>query len=296
MGPGGRPRLFCFGLGYSARAIARALVAEGFAVAGTTRDAEKAEILATRGFAVFPFDGSEPVAEGALDGTTHLLVSVPPDGAGDPVLRHHRAGLASLVAAAPALAWAGYLSSTGVYGDRRSGWVDEGSAHRPSSDRARRRVAAERAWLRFADEAGLPLHVFRLAGIYGPGRSALDQLRAGTARRILKPGHLFSRIHVDDIAAVLRASMGKPDPGAVYNVCDDAPAAQADVVAFAAGLLGMPAPPVVPYDEAELSDAARSFWADDRRVRNDRIKRELGVRLAYPDYRAGLRAVLAAER
>lgn len=284
-------RLFCFGLGYSAAALIARLGREGFGLAGTTRDAEKAERFATRGVAVFPFDGTGPVADGALDGATHILVSVPPDGDGDPVLRHHRAALARLTRSDTPLRWLGYLSTTGVYGDHGGGWVDEGSALRPSSDRARRRVEAERAWLQAADEDALPVHIFRLAGIYGPGRSALDQLRAGTARRIDAPGRLFSRFHVDDIGTVLAASMAGPRPGAIYNLCDDEAAEPAAVTEYAAGLLGVTPPPLVPLAEAELTPMARSFWADDKRVRNDRIKTELGVRLAYPDYRAGLKAI-----
>ena len=195
------------------------------------------------------------------------------------------------------LAWAGYLSTTGVYGDTGGARVDETAAVNPTSERGRRRAEAEDGWLDLWRAAGVPVHVFRLSGIYGPGRSALGAVRAGTARRIDKPGHLFARIHVDDIAVVLRASMARPDPGAVYNVCDDQPAPAADVVAFACEILGVDAPPLVPFRQAarDMSPMALSFWRDNRRVDNTRIKRELGVRLNFPDYRAGLRAVLAAE-
>jgi len=194
------------------------------------------------------------------------------------------------------LAWIGYLSTTGVYGDRQGGWVDEESALRPTGERGRRRVAAEAGWRALGQRAGLPAHVFRLAGIYGPGRSAFDALRAGRAQRIEKPGHVFSRIHVADIVQVLHASMARPRAGAIYNLCDDDPAAPADVIAHAAALLGVAPPPIVPFAEAKLSEMARSFYDDNKRVRNDRIKQELGVRLTYPDYRAGLAAILAAER
>ncbi len=282
-------RLFCFGFGYSAAALARALAQENVTVAGTTRDPEKAEALFSRDVEAFPFDGTAPMGEGALDGATHVLVSIPPDASGDPVLRHHARDLAQ---ARPR--WIGYLSTTGVYGDRGGGWVDEGSALRPTAERTRRRVQAELQWLRFGDRAGVPVHVFRLAGIYGPGRSVLDELRAGRARCIDKPGHLFSRIHVDDIAMVLTAAMARPNAGDIFNVCDDEPAAQAEVVAFGASLLGMDPPPLVPFADAGLSEMARTFWADDKRVRNDRLKRALGVTLTYPTYREGLRAVLAA--
>jgi nucleoside-diphosphate-sugar epimerase len=194
----------------------------------------------------------------------------------------------------PSLAWVGYLSTTGVYGDRDGGWVDETSELRPSGARGRRRVAAETAWLDLWRDRGVPVHIFRLAGIYGPGRSPFDALRAGTAKRIVKPGQVFSRIHVDDLASVLLSSIARPRPGAVYNVCDDEPASPADVVAHAAQLLGAPPPPLVSFDEAALSPMARSFYADNKRVSNALIKTELGVRLRYPDYRAGLAAILAA--
>lgn len=291
----GQPRLFCFGLGYTARVLAAALMGEGWTVAGTCRDEAARADLAADGIDAFLFDRDRPLddAAAALGGATHLLSSVPPDAEGDPVLARH----AGAVAAMKGLAWAGYLSSTGVYGDTGGAPVDESAAVDPTSERGRRRAQAEGGWLELRRAAGVPVHVFRLSGIYGPGRSALDAVRAGRARRIDKPGHLFARIHVDDIAAVLRASMGRPDPGAVYNVCDDEPAAAADVAAFACELLGVDAPPLVPFHQAakEMSPMALSFWRDDRRVDNGRIKGELGVRLKFPDYRAGLRAVLAAE-
>jgi nucleoside-diphosphate-sugar epimerase len=283
------PRLFCFGFGASAAALARRLVPEGFAVAGTTRDREKAETMLTRGIEAFPFDGSGPLDDGTLDGASHVLVSIPPDSDGDPVLRQARGALEEVRPA-----WIGYLSTTGVYGNRDGGLVDEGSALRPTSERARRRVQAELAWLRFGEESGLAVHVFRLAGIYGPGRSVLDDLRAGRARRIDKPGHVFSRIHVDDIAVVPAASMARPRGGAVYNVCDDEPVEPRAVVEYAAGRLGIPPPPLTPFDPARLGDMARSFWTDCKRVDNSLIKRELGVVLRYPTYREGLDATLSA--
>lgn len=291
----GEPRLFCFGLGYTARVLAAALMGEGWTVAGTCRDEATRADLAADGIDAFLFDRDRPLddAGAALDGATHLLSSVPPDAEGDPVLARH----AGAIAAMKGLAWAGYLSSTGVYGDTGGAAVDETAAVNPTSERGRRRAEAEDGWLDLWRATGVPVHVFRLSGIYGPGRSVLDAVRAGQARRIDKPGHLFARIHVDDIAAVLRASMARPDPGAVYNVCDDEPAPAADVVAFACELLGVDAPPLVPYPQAagEMSPMALSFWRDNRRVDNSRIKGELGVRLKFPDYRAGLRAVLAAE-
>ncbi len=290
----GEPRLFCFGLGYTARVLAAALMAEGWTVAGTCRDGARRAELAADGIDAFVFDRHRPLddARAALDGATHLLSSVPPDTEGDPVLARH----ADALAHAEGLAWAGYLSTTGVYGDTGGAPVDEAAALNPTSERSRRRVEAEDGWLSLWRATGVPVHVFRLSGIYGPGRSALEAVRAGQARRIDKPGHLFARIHVDDIAVVLRASMARPDPGAVYNVCDDEPAPSADVVAFACDLLGVDAPPLVPFHQAarEMSPMALTFWRDNRRVDNTRIKNELGARLKFPDYRAGLKAVLAA--
>lgn len=293
-GIGRSGRLFCFGLGYSALALARRLLAQGWSVAGTTRAQDKADRLAGAGIEVFLFDRDRPLDDpaGALAGTSHLLSSAPPDGTGDPVLEHHRADIAAL----EGLAWLGYLSTTGVYGDRGGGWVDEDSDLAPTGARGRRRVAAEAAWLDLWERDGLPVHLFRLAGIYGPGRSALDTVRDGTARRIDKPGQVFSRIHVDDIAAVLQASMARPRPGAAYNLCDDAAAPPQEVVAYACELLGREPPPLVPFEAAELSDMARSFYRDNKRVSNARIKDELGVALAYPTYRDGLRAMLATGR
>ncbi|MEX0696408.1 MAG: SDR family oxidoreductase [Dongiaceae bacterium] len=284
-------RLFCFGLGYSALALVEALRAEGWRAAGTCRTEAKRAALAARGIEAHVFDRDRPLddAAAALAGTTHLLSSVPPDEAGDPVLDRHGADIARV----PGLAWVGYLSTTGVYGDRGGGWVDESSPPAPSGERGRRRLAAERGWLGLHARHGVPVHLFRLAGIYGPGRSALDSVRAGSARRVVKPGQVFSRIHVADIVAVLRASMARPDPGAAYNLCDDDPAPPDAVVAFACELLGVAPPPPVPFEQAALSPMTRSFYADNKRVRNDRIKRDLGVTLRYPDYRTGLRALLS---
>jgi len=287
------PRLFCFGLGYSARALAEALLAEGWRVAGTTRDPDKAEALRAAGIEAHLFDRGHPLADpdAALAGTTHLLSSVPPDAEGDPVLDAHGPALAARAGRA---SWAGYLSTTGVYGDRGGGRVDEESALHPTSARSRRRLAAEDHWRALGQESGLPVHVFRLAGIYGPGRNPLESVRRGTARRIHKPGQAFSRIHVADIVTVLRASMARPAPDRIYNVCDDLPAAPAEVTDYACRLLGVEPPPLVPYEEAELSEMAKSFWADNKRVDNTRLHRDLGVTLAYPDYRRGLDALHAA--
>jgi nucleoside-diphosphate-sugar epimerase len=293
----GKPRrLFCFGLGYSARVLAARLQARGWAIAGTTRSPEAAARLTAAGIETHLFDRGRPLDEvrAALAGATHVLSSVPPDVEGDAVVDHHGRHIAAMGAAA-GIEWLGYLSTTGVYGDRDGDWVDEDSALEPTGGRGRRRVAAEARWQALARAHDLPLHIFRLAGIYGPGRNAIVSLRAGTAQRIDKPGQVFSRVHVADIVAVLEASMARPHPGRIYNVCDDDPAPPAEVIAYASTLLGHAPPPLVPFAEAKLSDMARSFYRDNKRVRNDRIKSELGIRLAYPDYKSGLKALLAEE-
>jgi nucleoside-diphosphate-sugar epimerase len=281
-------RLFCFGLGYTAQALARALAGEGWRIAGTTRSAEKQRQLRALGIDVHLFDRDRPLDDpsATLLGTTHLLISIAPDEAGEPVLDHHLADLERVAS----LEWAGYLGTTGVYGDRGGEWVSEGDPVAPSMPRTRRRVLAEGRWL----ASGLPVHVFRLAGIYGPGRgrNALEAVRAGTARRIVKPGQVFGRVHVDDIVQVLRASIERPNPCAIYNVADDEPAPPQDVIAFACELLGVEPPPEVPFEEAELSPMARSFYEDNRRIDNRRIKEELGVRLRYPGFHEGLRSIL----
>ncbi len=285
------PYLFCFGFGYTARVLARRLAAEGWIVGGTCRTVERATALRAAGFPVEVFDRDHPLPGKALDGVTQLLVSVPPDAAGDPVLAMHGEDIPKI----ESLCWLGYLSTTGVYGDRGGGWVDETTELSPSGERGRRRVAAEAGWLDLWRRRGAPAHIFRLAAIYGPGRSPFDALRAGTAKRIDKPGQVFSRIHVEDLAHVLAASISRPRPGAVYNVCDDDPAAPEAVVAYAASLLGMPAPPLVPFEAAGLSPMARSFYDDNKRVSNRLIKSELGVTLRYADFRAGLAAILGEE-
>jgi nucleoside-diphosphate-sugar epimerase len=285
------PRLFCFGLGYTALALAHQLMADAWSVAGTMRTMDGEARLAAEGVQVHLFGRDRPLrdAAAALAGTTHLLTSIPPDEIGDPVLDQHLADLRRCAT----LHWVGYLGTTGVYGDRGGAWVDESDAVAPTMPRTRRRADAEDRWR----ASGLPAHIFRLAGIYGPGagRNALDAVRAGTAQRIVKAGQVFGRVHVDDIVQVLRASIAKPNPGAIYNVADDEPAPPQDVIAFACELLGVTPPPEVPYDAAELSPMARSFYADNRRVRNARIRRELGVSLRYPSYREGLRAILEQE-
>jgi nucleoside-diphosphate-sugar epimerase len=285
------PHLFCFGLGYSALALARRVTTVGWTVTGTCRSSEKQAQLRAEGLSVVLFDRNQPISTNALDGVTHLLVSAPPGATGDPVLALHSGDIARL----PKLAWLGYLSTTGVYGDRNGGWVDETSRLLPTGERGRRRVAAEQGWLDLWRDRGVPVHIIRLAAIYGPGRSAFDSLRAGTARRIDKPDQVFSRIHVADLANVLIASMARPRPGAIYNVCDDEAAPSSNVVAYAAELLGVEPPPLAPIEAAKLSPMSRSFFDDNKRVANRLIKAELGVTLRYPNYRDGLAAILAEE-
>ena len=274
--------LLCFGFGYTARALAQVLAGPGWRILGTTRD--RAEITPVEGVELLTWPGEDV----PLDGVTHILLSISPSEEGDRVLN----ALGARIAELPSLEWVGYLSTTAVYGDHEGAWVDEATPITPSSQRGDWRARAEADWQALPE---LPLHIFRLAGIYGPGRGPFAKLMSGRARRIVKPGQVFSRIHVEDIAQVLAASIAQPNPGAVYNVCDDNPAPPQDVLGYAAELLGLPVPAEVPFDEAGMSPMARSFYGENKRVRNDRIKTELGVDLRYPDYRSGLRAVFAAE-
>jgi nucleoside-diphosphate-sugar epimerase len=279
-------RLFCFGYGYAAEALARKLSPRLTALAGTRTNPGAlheagAEVAAYKG------DGPTAAVRSLLAGTTHLLVSIPPDLEGDAVLRDFAADIAAL----PDLAWIGYLSTVGVYGDAKGDWVDEESPVRPVNERSLRRVEAERAWLNLGARTGRRVEVFRLAGIYGPGRSVIDTLRAGTARRIAKPGQVFNRIHVDDIARVLAAAIDKDTGLGVFNVSDDEPAPPEDVVAHVAELIGLPVPPILSFEAAGLTGMAASFWSECKRVRNERIRRQLGVELLYPTYREGLRAL-----
>ncbi|MEP5631123.1 MAG: SDR family oxidoreductase [Tateyamaria sp.] len=277
--------LLSFGHGFSARALTPLLLAQGWQVIGTTRNPEKAIALEQNGVTPLIFPGSDLTQ--AIGQATHLLISAGPDADGDPVLR----AVGDLIAArAGEFEWVGYLSTTGVYGDHKGGWVDESSALTPATRRGQWRVAAETAW---ASIPNLPLHIFRLAGIYGPGRGPFAKVRAGTARRIIKDGQVFSRTHVDDIAQIIAASIARPNHGAIYNVCDDDPAPPQDVIGHAAALLGLPLPEALDFETAEMTPMARSFYAESKRVKNDRIKDELGVKLLYPTYREGLAALLA---
>ncbi len=279
------PTLLSFGHGYSAQALTD-ILPDDWRVIGTTRKAEKIETLKAQGVEPVIWPGSDLIA--ALDDATHLLISAAPSEDGDPVLNELRDEIAKR---RDQFAWVGYLSTTGVYGDHNGDWVDESAELTPATKRGQLRVMAETDW-RSMD---LPLHIFRLAGIYGPGRGPFSKVRSGSARRIIKKGQVFSRTHVEDIAQVLLASINRPNPGAAYNVCDDDPAPPEDVIAYAAELLDMPIPPAEDFETAEMTPMARSFYAESKKVRNDRIKDELGVVLKYPDYRAGLDDLLKRE-
>lgn len=282
-------KLLVFGHGYTAGYLTPLLRARGWDVIGTTRSAP--DRVAAAGATPLLWPGDSGALRTALAEADSILVSAAPGPQGDPVLAEFAQDLAG---SAPR--WLGYLSTTAVYGDRDGGWVDEDSALMPSTGRARARVEAEAAWQSMAGAHALPLHIFRLAGIYGPGRGPFAKLRAGVAQRVVKPGQVFSRIHVEDIAQALLASIAAPSPGAIYNICDDQPAPPQDIIALAAEMLGMPAPPEVDFADARMSPMARSFYADSKRVSNRRMKHELGVVLRYPDYRSALAAILAAER
>jgi nucleoside-diphosphate-sugar epimerase len=281
-------KLFCFGYGYSAEALAARLQTAGdWTVEGTRTDppAGRADLVAYRG------DGrSEAVAQRLKD-ATHVLISIPPDGGVDPALRD----FADDIAAARNIRWIGYLSTIGVYGDHGGAWIDETTPAAPANDRTRARLAAEQGWQALAERTGKRVAILRLPGIYGPGRSVIEQLRAGTARRIVKPGQVFNRIHVADIAGAVHAAMSAPPRETLVNVCDDEPAAASDVVAYGAQLLGMTPPPEVPITQANLSPMGVSFYAECKRVRNERLKRVLGYTLRYPTYREGLAAIAAGD-
>ncbi len=285
-------QVLIFGAGYTGLRLARALqqahmlMGQDITVAVTSRKAALRRDLISQGLVALPFP--LPDCAHTLATTTHIVSTVPPDDSGDPVLTAH----AEALRAAPVVRWVGYLSTTGIYGDHQGGWVDETTPPDPSSPRAARRLAAEQAW----QQTGLPVTLFRLPGIYGPGRSAFDQLRAGTARRIDRPGHVFSRIHVDDIVGAVLAAMQRQITGALFNLVDDEAAEPRAVTELACALLGMAPPPLTPLDLASLSPMARSFWIDSKRVHNQAMKAQLGYDLHYPTYREGLAAILAEEQ
>jgi len=283
-------RLLIFGFGFTGAALARRLQPLGWDVAATFRAEADAERLVAAGIEPVPL--AEPAILAAHASSAQaILVTAPPGPEGCPALPVLTPALAR-AGAFPG--WVGYLSTTGVYGDRRGGWVTEKSRLAAQSVEGARRVGGERDWLQVGAGMGLSIAVFRLPGIYGPGRSPFDRLRAGTAKRIVAAGQLFSRIHVDDLAAGLAASIDRPRPGGIYNLCDDEPAPNSEVIAYAAGLLGVEPPPEIPLDLEALAPAARRFYAESKRVSNALAKAELGWRPAFPTYREGLRAVLAA--
>lgn len=284
-------KLFCLGFGYTARALASRLSEEGWRIAGTTTSTEKVGAMSRDGVEahLWKDNAFDPTW---LDGATAILVSTPP---GDQTCPALQAANTAITERKDTIEWIGYLSTNGVYGDHDGAWVTEDSALRPTSPRARRRIRAEADWAELGVAFGLPLIIFRLPGIYGPGRSALDTVRAGKAKRILKEGQVFSRMHVDDIAATLRASLKNPGAHDLYNLADDEPAPPQDVVEYACTLLGVDPPPLTPIDNAELSDMARSFYADNKRVSNQRVKDALKVTLQYPTYRDGLDAIFKQE-
>lgn len=277
--------MLSFGHGYCAREIAKTLLADGWRVIGTTRSEDKAADLRATGVEPLVWPGTDLTH--VIAQADHILISAGPDGDGDPVFN---AWGPQIAARAKALDWVGYLSTTGVYGNFDGAWVDETTPLNPTTRRGQLRKAAEENWLSMPD---LPVHVFRLAGIYGPDRGPFSKVRNGTARRVIKENQVFSRTHVQDIAQVVLASIARPNPGAAYNVCDDDPAPPQDVIAHAAELLGMPVPPAIAFEDADFTPMARSFYAENKKVRNDRIKDDLGVTLKYPSYREGLAALLA---
>ena len=272
-------QIFIFGAGYSGKAFARANK-EKATVFGTTRSPEKLDALKQAGIAPLLFDGAlTPEISDVLEKTTHLVVSVAPEEAGDPVLLAARQAIMAM----PALRWIGYLSTVGVYGDYGGAWVDETAACRPVSKRSVMRVNAEQDWLELGRETGKPVAILRLSGIYGPGRNALVNLENGTARRLVKPDQVFNRIHCDDIAGALW-HLAESNRGGIFNVTDDEPAPPQDVVSYAASLMGIEPPPEIPFETAQLSPMARSFYGENKRVANKAIK-AAGYRFRFPDYR-----------
>lgn len=284
--------LFCFGFGYCSEYLTSGLQQDGWRISGTTRDPEKRKELRSRGIQAHLFDFDVPLLDPLymMRDVTHILISTPPSEDGDPTFNIHAHDIQQL----QNLEWVGYLSTTGSYGDRGGEWVDENTPPRPTTRRGSRRLKAEDQWLSLYKNYNIPTHIFRLAGIYGPGRSAIDSVRSGIARRIDKPGHAFSRIHVDDIVNVLLASIVNPKMGEIYNLCDDVPAPSHEVILYACELLGVQPPPLIPYDKVDLAPITQSFYADNKRVHNDKIKKELGVRLKYENYQQGLKACLEA--
>ncbi|MEO1165701.1 MAG: SDR family oxidoreductase [Chloroflexota bacterium] len=279
------PHLFCFGYGYTAQTLGQRLLKEGWRVSGTTTSEDKATALKETDVQMTIWRAEDVLPQDALNGVTHLLQSIVPDDTGDPVL----GDLHTHLAHTDTLEWVGYLSTTGVYGNQDGAWVDESTPVAPSNQRGKRRVLAEEQWLKWGQETRVATHIFRLSGIYGAYRNALSKVRAGTARRIQIDNHYFSRIHVEDIATVLQASIASPHAGSIYNLADDMPSPAADVTTYACELLDVTPPPLQTPEEVQLSPMAMSFYNNSKRVRNDKIKNDLGVSLQFPDYKVGLR-------
>lgn len=282
-------RFFLFGAGYSAKALAALAKAESHAVAGTTRTQDKIEALRADGIEPLLFDGTtlSPELAAELRQTTHLVVSIAP-GAADPVLAVARDMIAT---AMPNLRWIGYFSTVGVYGNQDGGWVADDTPCQPVSPHSRHRLRAEQAWQALGAGIGVAVAILRLSGIYGPGRNALVNLENGTARRIIKPGQIFNRIHVADIAGATML-LARQDRGGVFNVSDDEPAPAEAVVSYAAGLMGIEPPPEIAFDDADLSPMGRSFYSENKRVSNAGLKSE-GYKFVFPDYHAALDAMWA---
>ncbi len=285
-------KLFCLGYGYTAAALARQLRGDGWHVAGTTTSEDKATAMRESNVEAHLWNNSGFDLTW-LDNVTAILVSTPPDNKGCPAFR---AANDAITAHYAAIKWIGYLSTNGVYGDHGGAWVDETSDLCPTSDRARRRISAEADWAGLGVAWSLPLIIFRLPGIYGSERSALDTVRAGKARRIIKEGQVFNRMHVDDIAAALAASIENPRAHDLYNLADDEPAPPQDIIDYACRLLNVDPPPLASFEEAGLSDMAKSFYQDNKRISNARMKETLGITLQYPTYREGLDALFSAKR
>lgn len=291
-------KLFCFGYGYSCEHLKSFLDNDPhnqWQICGTSRDPDRVQAMRDQGISAFRFDFDEDRMLADPDyylyGVTHVLISTPPGNEGDPSFVAHGQDLLRI----SSLQWVGYLSSTSVYGDRGGRWVNENSEVTPTSKRGSRRAMAENQWLSLFEHHYLPVHLFRLSGIYGPGRSALDSVRCGMARRIDKPGHAFNRIHVDDISQVLYKSMINPSPGEAYNLADDLPSTSLEVITHACDLLGIEPPPIISYEEADIAPIMKSFYNDNKRISNQKIKEKLGVVLKYPNYESGLHACLDAD-
>ncbi len=287
-----RKKLFCFGFGFSAQELARNLSPLGWEIAGTCREGEKLNELSQKGWNGIIFDthSSNSNLPEIFWKSSHLLISIPPK-LSDLVLDNYRTDIMKK----DNLEWIGYLSTTGVYGNKNGELVDENSNLNPTMDRAKRRLEAEYRWLELFKEYKLPVHIFRCVGIYGPGRNPLHTVRNGLGKRIEKPGYKFSRIHVEDLASVLTASINKPNPGSIYNVCDDLPIESRYVTEYACELLKVDLPPLVPFEEANLSDMAKSFYLDRKTISNKKIKDELEVKLKFPNYKIGLNSLLGEE-